>query len=676
MMKRYLIFALALSMFLPLTARAEGQQAMLVLDASGSMWGQINGKSKIEIAREVIADVLKGWNPDTRLGLIAYGHRNKSDCEDIETLIRTGPLDATAFNKVVAGIQPKGMTPISAAVIRAADALQYSREKATVILVSDGQETCHADPCKTASELEKRGVDFTMHVIGFDVSDKQGQQQLRCMADNTGGRFFTAANAADLKQALSTAVKQVEEAKPDPNAPGNLLLTTVLAEGTPPLNVSECSIYSQQGDAGRQQVDRHVTHATEHVFKLPPGQYIATCSYGSASAEKQVSIMAGKGVGEQLVLNAGELNMHGVLHAGGDPVNSDDYRIYRETTDASGKTIRQQFAFSNLHNTKVHFTLPAGDYIAAMSYGKTSAEQKIHIEAGKTEEIELNLHAGTLRLHGVLHAGGDPLNSDDYRIYRETTDASGKTVRQQIAFVNLHYTNVTFTLSAGDYIAFMGYGQASAEQKVHVEEGKAQEIELNLHAGRLHITPLDAPGGKPLNIDDYRIYRETTDEFGKTARRQVSYVNMHYTNVTFTLPDGDYIAVVSHRGLEVEKAVHVEEGKSVDVEIVLARKHYDSPVGTWNSSGGRLELNAKSGDRFEGHYSTDNGRLILQRDGSRMSGYWVEDGSSQTCASKRDGSLHWGRIELQFNSDNNGFSGWWSYCDSSEHSGDWGGERN
>lgn len=151
---------------------------------------------------------------------------------------------------------------------------------------------------------------------------------------------------------------------------------------------------------------------------------------------------------------------------------------------------------------------------------------------------------------------------------------------------------------------------------------------------------------------------------------------MHYTNVTFTLPDGDYIAVVSHRGLEVEKAVHVEEGKSVDVEIVLARKHYDSPVGTWNSSGGRLELNAKSGDRFEGHYSTDNGRLILQRDGSRMSGYWVEDGSSQTCASKRDGSLHWGRIELQFNSDNNGFSGWWSYCDSSEHSGDWGGERN
>ena len=33
-------------------------QSMLVLDASGSMWGQIGGKPKIEIAREAVASML------------------------------------------------------------------------------------------------------------------------------------------------------------------------------------------------------------------------------------------------------------------------------------------------------------------------------------------------------------------------------------------------------------------------------------------------------------------------------------------------------------------------------------------------------------------------------------------------------------------------------------------
>lgn len=41
------------------------------------MWGQIDGKSKIEIARQTLSQVLKTLPKDLQLGLIAYGHREK-----------------------------------------------------------------------------------------------------------------------------------------------------------------------------------------------------------------------------------------------------------------------------------------------------------------------------------------------------------------------------------------------------------------------------------------------------------------------------------------------------------------------------------------------------------------------------------------------------------------------
>jgi Ca-activated chloride channel family protein len=95
---------------------------------------------------------------------------------------------AMAKQGAVDGISPKGKTPLSESVRRAAAELKYTEEKATVILVSDGEETCNLDPCKVGEELEKQGVDFTAHVIGFSLVKQVQQDQLRCLAEKTGGR--------------------------------------------------------------------------------------------------------------------------------------------------------------------------------------------------------------------------------------------------------------------------------------------------------------------------------------------------------------------------------------------------------------------------------------------------------------------------------------------------------
>ena len=197
----------------PAAADSGPARMVLVLDGSGSMWGQIEGQAKIAIAKEVMADLIDQIPKDFHTGLTVYGHRRKGDCNDIEMLMPVGPHNPAAMKTKVQAISPKGKTPLSEAVRQAAQALRYTEERATVVLVSDGLETCDIDPCELAAELAMSGVDFTVHVIGFDIS-KEDQLRLRCLADKTGGVFLAAASAGALRDALFTTVEKVQEPPP------------------------------------------------------------------------------------------------------------------------------------------------------------------------------------------------------------------------------------------------------------------------------------------------------------------------------------------------------------------------------------------------------------------------------------------------------------------------------
>ncbi len=199
-------------------AQDGGGRAILVLDASGSMWGQIEGRTKIEIAREVIGGLMAEWDPSIHLGLIAYGHRRKGDCSDIETLVPVGPVNPATIKGVVDNINPKGKTPLSAAVQQAAKDLRFTEERATVIVVSDGKETCGVDPCALGRQLEELGIEFTVHVVGFDVTNEE-KAQLRCLAENTGGKFLSADTASELTEALTQVAEIATKEVVPPPAP-------------------------------------------------------------------------------------------------------------------------------------------------------------------------------------------------------------------------------------------------------------------------------------------------------------------------------------------------------------------------------------------------------------------------------------------------------------------------
>ncbi len=273
-------------LFLSISVQAFAQdrtRAILVMDGSGSMWGQIDGVAKITIAQEVVANLLGELPEQQELGLTIYGHRRKGDCSDIETVVEPGADTRGAIGSAVNAISPRGKTPMTDAVIAAAKALRYTEEKATVILVSDGIETCAPDPCAAARALEEAGVDFTAHVVGFDVSgDADAIAQMQCIADETGGTFRTASNAAELTEALAVV------AEPEPEYSVELVATE--GEGGP--RITEGLVWDIGNTATGPWLTEGDTSASHLIDQLPEGTLFArvTRTQDGASAEREFRI--------------------------------------------------------------------------------------------------------------------------------------------------------------------------------------------------------------------------------------------------------------------------------------------------------------------------------------------------------------------------------------------------
>ncbi|KCZ53569.1 hypothetical protein HY29_17010 [Hyphomonas beringensis] len=205
---------------LPLTAAAQetapnDDPVVFVLDGSNSMWGQIDGEAKISLARGAFSDLLPRIDASRPVGLVAYGHRKRSDCSDIEVIAKPGTSNRDTVNDAVKGITPRGRTPITSALRKAAGLLPGDG-RGSIILVSDGIETCGGDPCALAAELKKQNIDFMAHVVGVDIRKSADKAALACIADLTGGTYTDVDSARDLGPALEKTAQAAPKPEPAP----------------------------------------------------------------------------------------------------------------------------------------------------------------------------------------------------------------------------------------------------------------------------------------------------------------------------------------------------------------------------------------------------------------------------------------------------------------------------
>jgi len=131
-------------------------QVDIIFDASGSMWGQINGVSKIEIARKAMADLMKDFEEqkDLQLALRVYGHTNKQ-CDNSILEI---PMEAGNHANILAkinSIKPLGKTPIAFSLEQSVSDFNNEKGEKIIVLITDGLESCNGAICAVSQALKE-----------------------------------------------------------------------------------------------------------------------------------------------------------------------------------------------------------------------------------------------------------------------------------------------------------------------------------------------------------------------------------------------------------------------------------------------------------------------------------------------------------------------------------------
>ncbi len=482
---RTVLLAAFLFILAAVPAKAEeGSRVILVLDASGSMWGQIDGTAKMEIAKEVVGRVVGAWKPENELGLVAYGHREKGSCDDIEVLREPGALDAGDYMSAVKALNPKGKTPMTAAVKMAAESLKYTERKASVILVSDGIETCGLDPCAVAEELEKLGVDLTVHTVGFGLDNQGAVAQLKCLAEKTGGTYTTEENADELEAALTKTVEAAPAPAPEPAAPEfNVTGHVMMAEGVELSQGYESAAWEFFDVVDGQKGQWVKTdYGADIKTNLPrTGDFIVRIADDLAVLELPFTLDAGEVETLQVSLEAGILRLSGFMD---ETTAITDAGAAWEILEPSGKWL------STKYGTEASFLVNAGTYKVRLTVGTAKAEQDVEVVAGRLSEQKITLAAGAIETNGVFASGG-PAVPDSAAIELRKGEPGPDGKHEWIT--TTYGTRAQFKVPAGKYLIIFNKDYAEGSAPVEVTAGAVSKVEVNLDGGYLAVAgPADS----------------------------------------------------------------------------------------------------------------------------------------------------------------------------------------
>lgn len=518
------------------TETIAADKTMIVLDASGSMWGQIGGRSKIEIARETLGTVLKSVPAGTELGLMVYGHREKGSCSDIELAVPPGAGTGEAITSFVSGLNPKGKTPLTQSVEQAADILKYTEDKATVVLVTDGLETCEADPCALASALESKGVDFTTHVVGFGLTEEEGKQ-VACLAENTGGKYFQASDASQLVAALTATVaeapmskpaEEVAEAEPEPEpaVAFNTEFDSVLSEGGPSLGDNDNVFWEiYKADADGKPAGDYLESQYKGKFSgnYPPGKYIAVATLQSAVKREVPFEVKGGAVAKPFInFDAGHLTIH-------------PKRTPEAAEDDADAAVEIAFGgYSTTYYGTAKFYASAGDVKLIGKIGPSIVEETVSVKAGETIERDLVIGSGVVLNKAIYAEGGTAVDSGNvfFEVVAANKNIDG--TRKSIAYN--YGTGTKLDVPPGEHVLTAKLGSATGEIPFTIKAGEMKEVTVNINAGVLAIT---APGASFIEI-----LSAAKDIQGNQKSMSYNY-GAEWQD---TLPPGDYIVAVKYEG--------------------------------------------------------------------------------------------------------------------------------
>jgi hypothetical protein len=257
----------------PAAPPAVRRNLLVILDLSGSMNLALGRSSRIATARRVLKDLLTHVSDDTNVGLRVYGDRYGSKdphtCTDSHLAAPVRPLDRTALTKLIDAARPRGETPLVYSVMQAIDDLK-SAGGGSIVLITDGEESCGGDFSAATAALKQSGLAFKLDIVGFTLTGARAQRSLTALAGSTGGAYYAASDGPGLERALNATVDAF------------------------PFTVLDASGHAvAHGDAGDRGVD------------LTAGEYTVAVDAGSQHLVSHVTVVTGQTVTVRLTRTGG-----------------------------------------------------------------------------------------------------------------------------------------------------------------------------------------------------------------------------------------------------------------------------------------------------------------------------------------------------------------------------------
>jgi hypothetical protein len=180
----------------------------IVLDVSGSMNAKLGDSTRWKTALAMLGDVVAALPEDMNVGLRVYGHRQSSKsaqtCKDTELVVPIAKLDRERLVKAATRLKPRGETPLIHSILQTVGDLKTAGG-GSVILITDGEESCKGDAKAAAAELQASGLNLTLNIVGFTLTSENAVAELTALAGSTGGRYYSAQDGEQLSRAVKLA---------------------------------------------------------------------------------------------------------------------------------------------------------------------------------------------------------------------------------------------------------------------------------------------------------------------------------------------------------------------------------------------------------------------------------------------------------------------------------------
>ena len=491
--------------------------AMLIVDGSGSMWGNLGAdkRPKLELVRDALRALLPSLRPEARIGLASFGHRRRGNCGDAEVIV---PPEAGSTERLAVPVDKMnamGKGPLVLALRESANAIAGATP-ASIVLIADDLDNCGQDVCAAMGQILAASPNLVVHTVAIGF-DKPKLAHIACIAQQTGGKLWDAQDAAGVASALGQAVTlanlqtntdappaatadaAVAPDKPAPGAPPGLYLSAGLGPTSATL---DNPVHWRITKAGADGVLVRDIRASSLFEKLEPGTYEVDARLGLAQVRQTVEVAADTATQVRVDLNGGVLKLQARAADTTPPLTSAIFTV----APANGEKGAAPLWIGR--DTHPEIVIPAGEYTVTAQNGLARQQSNVTIAPATGTSFNSKLASGHLELSGTrgIAAGqGEPLTGNVTFILAQD-DPDAPQGRREVA--RSATPTPTFTLPAGTYYVTARTPTAEVREQLAIGAGDVVKRVMPLSLAHIKlVATMGAQPPGPTNTVTYRVVR-------------------------------------------------------------------------------------------------------------------------------------------------------------------------